>query len=154
MKTKILSLALAGALIASMVDAGGHQGNPAVKARQAHMSLNGFNMGMLGGMARGRVDYDAETAKAAAENLASLAAMDQGRYWPPGTDNATIEDTRALPALWETFPAVLENAEALKTSSAALAAVAGNGLEALQGAIGPVGGACGACHEKFQAPRE
>ena len=29
----------------------------------------------------------------------------------------------------------------------ALAAVAGDGLEALQGAMGPLGGSCGACHD-------
>ena len=41
----------------------------AIKARQAHMQLYAFNLGTLGGMAQGKIDYDADAASA--ESLAS-----------------------------------------------------------------------------------
>ena len=153
--TRIISaVTVSCALIAGTAFAGGHSGNPAVKARKAHMQLYQHNIGTLGGMARGNTEYNADAATAAARNLATLATLDQSGYWPPGTDSDTLGDeTAALPAIWEKFPAILENAQALASSSAALAETAGNGLEALQAGIGPVGGACGACHKAYQKPR-
>ena len=148
---KLVAVSLAVG-IATASFAGGHGGNPAVDARQAHMKLYGFNLGILGGMARGNAEYDAEMASAAAANMAALVKLNQSAYWPMGSDNASIEGTRALPALWENFGDVMKISGDFVAAAENLAAVAGNGLEALQGAIGPVGGACGACHKAYRAP--
>src|SRR5690606_8364043 len=73
----------------------------AVDARQAHMDLYAFNLGLLGGMAKTQIDYDAQAASAAAANLAALSKLDQSRYWPKGSDNEALGDeTDALPAIW------------------------------------------------------
>lgn len=124
----------------------------AVKARQSLMSLQAFNIGLLGGMAKGDVEYDAAAASAAAGNLAALATMDQSRMWPPGSDNATLGDdvTEALPAIWAADSKIGADAMALAEATAALQAAAGEGLDALRGAIGPVGKACGSCHETYR----
>ena len=148
----ILPLVIAAAGIVAPVAAVAQDVPPAVKARQAHMQLYAHNLGILGGMARGNADYDAAAATAAASNLAALASLNQASYWAPGTDSDTIMETRALPAIWENIPDVLEKAAALQTATVALAAAAGDGLDAVRANLGPVGQACGACHESYQMP--
>ncbi|MGI9391113.1 MAG: cytochrome c, partial [Boseongicola sp.] len=118
---------------ASLALAGGHGGNPAVKARKAHMQLYQHNVAILFGMAKGEVDYDADAASAAANNLATLSGgISQRTYWAPGTSNADLgEETRALPAAWESGSKAGEIGGQMADASAKLAAVAGDGLEAL-----------------------
>ena len=61
--TRFAAIGLAGLLVAGTAIA--QQNDPmaaAVKARQAHMQLYAANLGVLGGMARGNMDYDAEAA--------------------------------------------------------------------------------------------
>ena len=87
-----------GVAVAGSAFAGGHGGNPAVTARKAHMQLYSFNLGTLGAMAKGEVEYDADAASAAAGNLAALAALSQRAYWVPGTSSDDLPDeSRALP---------------------------------------------------------
>jgi cytochrome c556 len=150
-KTRIL---IASALIAGTAGlalAGGHGGNPAVKARQSHMQLYQHNLGLLGNMAKGEVAYDADTAQAAANNLASLTTLAHVGYWTPGTSNADLgEETRALPALWEAGSKAGEIGGQLAEAAANLASVAGNGQDAIGPALGPVGGACTECHKAYR----
>jgi cytochrome c556 len=147
-----LILATTAAIFASgFAIAGGHGGNPAVKARKAHMQLYAHNLGILGGMAKGEVEYDADAASAAANNLATLSSMSQRSYWAPGTSTAELgEETRALPAIWEEGSKAAEIGGQLAEAAAALAAVAGDGQAALGPAMGGVGQACGACHKAYQ----
>jgi cytochrome c556 len=128
----------------------------AIKARQAMFQLYSFNAGILGDMAKEKIPYDADLAKEAADNLRAVANLGQSQFWPAGSDNATDGNakTRALPKIWETYPAITEKADALKTSVAALVPVAGNGLDALQGAMGDVGASCKGCHDEFRAERK
>lgn len=149
-------LILAASLVVAstaLAIAGGHGGNPAVKARQAHMQLYAHNLGILGGMAKGEVEYNADAATAAANNLASLSTLSQRTYWAPGTSTAELgEETRALPAIWEEGSKAGEIGGQLAEAAAALAAVAGDGQAALGPAMGGVGQACGACHKAYQQP--
>lgn len=122
----------------------------AIHARQSHMGLQALFIGTLGGMAQEKIPYDAALATAAAGNLAAIAALDYYAYWPEGSGNDQMEDTKALPAIWQD-PAGFEGAhEALITATAGLAAVAGDGLDALKAGFGPVGAACGDCHQNFR----
>lgn len=150
-----ITLAVAGlAIAATAVLAASHAGpfDGAIKARQSHMRLNGHNLGILGAMAKGNIDYDADAASAAAANLAALARMSQNGYWPAGSDSFELENTRALPELWQKFDDVTTKIDALAVATAAMESAAGSGLEALQAAMGPVGGACGACHKAYRKP--
>ena len=133
--------------------AGGHGGNPAVKARKAHMQLYAFNLGTLGGMARGNIEYNAEAASAAASNLAALANLSQRAYWLPNTAVGDVEGSRALPAIWQDGSTAGAKGMQMAEAATALAAVAGDGLDALRGAMGPVGGACGDCHKAYRQPK-
>jgi len=128
----------------------------AIKARQAMFQLYGFNMGILGDMAKEKIPYDADIASEAANNLSAAANLGQSQFWPPGSDNATEGNarTRALPKIWETFPDIVEKSEAMQTAVAALVPVAGNGLAELKSAIGDVGGSCKGCHDDFRAKKK
>lgn len=123
----------------------------AVKARQATMQLYAFNLGVLGNMAKGTTDYDADAATAAAGNLVKLSSQNQMAYWAPGTAEGEVEGSKALPAIWEDMAGVGEAASALTEAAMAMEAAAGTDLAALQGAMGALGGACGGCHKAYRA---
>jgi len=126
--------------------------NPAVKARQAQMDLFAFEAGYLGAMSQGKVPYDAEAAQKAAQSLLDLSKVDQSRYWVKGTDSDSIKGTRALPAIMDNPDDVAKHLAQLSEAATALVAVAGNGQDALGGAIKPVFGACGGCHKSYRVP--
>lgn len=123
----------------------------AVEARQGQFKLMALNIGVLGNMARGNTEYDAATASTAAANLVALSMLDQSFHWPAGTDNMSIDGTRALPAIWENLPDVVMKWQAFGAAATGLSAEAGNGLDAMRAALGPVGGSCGACHDAYRA---
>lgn len=150
---KTLLATLAVSTLAFTAHAGGHGGNPAVAARQGHMQVMNLNLGILGNMARGNTDYDAAAAQAAADNLVLMGNVSQRFYWPPGTDSETYEGSRALPAIWEDQAGLIEIAMRYGPAAEALAASAGQGLDAMRGAIGPLGAVCGDCHEGYQQER-
>ncbi|MFK7853018.1 MAG: cytochrome c [Granulosicoccus sp.] len=149
----LLALPISVVMVAHAAD-GPH--DKAIKARQAMYQLYSFNMGILSAMAKDKMDYNAEVAAEAATNLHAAAHLGQSQFWPQGSDNATDGNarTRALPAIWETFPAIVEKSDALKASTTVLAAEAGNGLAALKGAIGDVGGSCKGCHDDYRAEKK
>lgn len=151
----ILSAALLGgvALTGLSLPALAQGQNPAVSARQGHMQVMALNIGVLGGMARGNTDYDAEAAQAAADNLVTMGNISQRFYWPEGTDSESIEGTRALPVLWADQAALFEIAGRFGPATEGLAAVAGDGLDAMRAALGPVGAVCGDCHDGFREER-
>lgn len=127
----------------------------AIKARQAMFQLYSFSAGMLGAMAKGKMDYDAALAQELADNLNAAANLGQSAFWPPGSDNSNPENmkTRALPKIWETFPAIGENSQQLKDATAVLATEAGNGLDALKSSMGAVGKSCKGCHDEYRAKK-
>ena len=143
-----------GVAVASAALAGGHSGNPAVTARKAHMQLYGFNLGILGGMAKGETEYNADAAAAAASNLAAVAALNQSAYWVPGTSSDDLPgESRAMPAIWEEGSKAGEIGASFAEAAAALAAVAGDGKDAMAAAMGGVGKGCSDCHKAYRAPR-
>ena len=144
---------LAAAALATAAFAEGHmtpEVERAINARQAHMTLYAHNLGPLGAMAQDQMPYDAEMAAMAAQNLAALAALSQAGYWVEDSDSDFVEETRALPAIWEDMDGVMAEAQKLQEATAALAEVAGNDLESLKAAFGPVGQACGSCHRSYR----
>ena len=145
----LLTLALAGGAFAA-----GHISEDtarAMEARQSHMTLYSFNLATVGGMAQDKIPYDAAMAASAAGNLAALASVDQSAYWVEGSDN-TVEGSKALPVIWTDMAGFEAKQQELATATTALAAAAGDGLDALKGAFGPVGQTCGGCHRTYREP--
>ncbi len=124
----------------------------AIGARQDLMKLQAYTMGQLFMMAQGKVPYDAKAAKTAADNLAAITAYDVTPLFPKGSDNASGAKTYALPAIWENEPDFLAKYADMHKAALAAAEVAGNGQDALKGAMGALGGSCGACHKAYRAP--
>ena len=149
-------ISLAGAALAAATVIGtaiAHEGdNPAIKARNSVMQLYAFNLGVLGAMAKGEVEYSAPAATSAANNLVTLTQIDQSAMWPAGSDNSADASSRALPALWQDFPDVMAKGEALSDAVVVMQGAAGQDLDALRAAIGDVGKACSACHKAYRAP--
>lgn len=154
--SRLSTLAAAGIAATGMAVAGMSlaQGNDpaaaAVEARKAHMGLYAANLGILGGMAQGRTDYDAEAAQAAADNLVTLASIDQRFYWVPGTHVGAVEDTRALEAIWTDGGGIQQKQADFVEATSQMQEAAGGGLDSLRGAIRPLGGSCGGCHEDYR----
>lgn len=152
----IAGLALAGTLgtVAISDGHGDKAAMAAAKARQAQMQLYSFNLGILGAMAKGTVEYNADAASAAAGNLASLSSLNQMAMWVPGSDSDTLGDaSRALPAVWAEGSKAQAIGMEMASASAAMAEVAGTGLDGVRGAIGAVGKTCGACHDDYRKPK-
>ena len=145
-------LAVAGLTLALSALAANDPNEKAIGARQAVMKLQSWYAGPLFAMAQGKIEYDADVARSYAANLNTVANVDGGAMWPQGTDNGAYEGkTDALPEIWSTYPAVADKGKALSDAAAALAEVAGDGLDALRSKIGAVGQACKGCHDDFRA---
>lgn len=124
----------------------------AVKARQGQFRIMAINLGILGSMAKGETEYDAETAQSAADSLVAISGVNQPPLWPQGTDTMSIDGTRAEPAIWDNLDDVLAKWSNFGDAAAQLQSVAADGQGALGPAIGQVGNACKACHDEYRAP--
>jgi len=155
-KSTRLGLLIIGLTFAAPTFAAGKDPNLGlIKARQSEMQLRSFNAGPLFGMAKGKVAYDAELAGKLANNLKTLLELDMGRAWKKGTDNEAYPGkTRTLPKVWTTYPEISEKGKAYAKAVGELAAVAGNGLDALKGKVGALGKGCKGCHDDFRAEKK
>ena len=123
----------------------------AIKARRGYMQLVLFNAGPLFGMAKVKVEYNAELANQLAKNLGALTTMDSKRMWPKGSDNTAYKGkTRATPGAW-TDQAAWDASKAYDEAVAGLVANAGNGLDALRAGVGALGKSCKGCHDAGRA---
>lgn len=147
---RILAFGLAFLSLGAAAAATAQEFEPNIRARQGTMRIQAFNVGILANMARGNTEYDAEAAQIAADNLVALTAINPRGYWPEGSDNASVENTRALPVIWEDQAGFGNRWQAYGAAAMEMQGAAGGGLEALRGAMGALGGACGACHDDYR----
>lgn len=152
MKTlsRLILLVIAIAIVDPVI-AAGDPNEKAIDARQSVMSLQSWYAGTLFAMAKGKIEYDAEKASAAAANLKMVVHADSSGMWPEGTDNsgAYKGKTRALPEGWTKWDP--KYGEDLVKATDAMADAAGNGLEALRAKIEALGDACSGCHDANRA---
>jgi len=154
LKKTVFTAALASAVIATTVVADGHADKAAadaVKARHAQMQMVGYHIGVLGSVAKGDSPYDSAVVDAAAKNLAALAAMEHATLWIEGTEQGTVEGSRAKPEIWSDAAGFKAKFGDLET--AALAMVGAADQAAVGAGIGAIGGTCKACHEVYRGPR-
>lgn len=125
-----------------------------IEARKAHMQVVKYNMGILGAMAKGKRDYDADLAKAVAENMYGAAVMNNMTMWPKGSDNSVegLEDlTKSKPEMWADDSTVGDKHMAWVKASEDMVAAAGQDLGSLKKAMGPLGKSCKSCHKAYKA---
>lgn len=151
MRSSLAIMAVVGAVTA-LTPAFADNIDDAIKARQGFYQVVSHNAGALFAMAKGDVEYNAETATTHAKNLEILANMDTSSMWLPGSSKEDRKGkTRALPVIWTTFPAIGEKSQAFKDASAKLAMAAGEGIDGLRANIGALGASCKGCHETYRA---
>jgi cytochrome c556 len=122
-----------------------------VEARQGYFSLIGANMGVFAAMAKGERDYDAAAAQTAADNIVLLSTYNAGHLFAPETSSLDLDNTRALPDIWEDMAGFQAKAGDFAKAAQAMQAVAGAGKGEMAGALGPLGGTCKACHDAYRA---
>jgi cytochrome c556 len=121
-----------------------------VKQRQAAMTLQGKYFGPLGGMAQGKVPYNADIVQRNAAYLEVLTKMP----WDGFDPSTSKEKTAALPAVFTDTAKFKQAADRLQNEVSQLVAVSKSGDEAaVKAQIGAVGKACGSCHESFREKR-
>lgn len=147
MRFAILAAALALPTVALAAD----PVQDTIEARQGFYKLLGANMGVLAGMAKGEIDYDAAAAQTAADNMGTLTSYNLGHLYMPGTSSADSDKTRALPNIWEDFGGVQEKGAAFVAAVKAMQGVAGAGKDQMAGALGALGGSCKGCHDTYRA---
>lgn len=123
-----------------------------VKARQGQFQILALNLGVLGGIAKGQIEYSAEAASAAADSIAGVAMVHQATLFPEGTDSMSLDGTRAMPAIWENMDDFASKWSDLGTAAAEMQTAAATGKDAIGPALGKIGGACKACHDTYRAP--
>ena len=118
-----------------------------VKQRVAAMTLIGKYFGPLGGMAQGKVPFDANIVARNAGYLEVLTKLP----WDGFDASPQNEKSAALPEVWKD-PAKFKAAQDLVQKQVAnVVAVAKGGNEAaIKAALGDVGKACGNCHNTFR----
>ncbi|MHA6324680.1 c-type cytochrome [Roseivivax sp. CAU 1753] len=135
----IAGLGLATALAA-------HEGvkDPVVVKRMALMTDIKEDTAVLGGMVKGRVDFDAALA---AEIKAAL--VDHARLIPehfePRADDPKSE---AMPDIWRDWKDFEDKSEAMRIAAEELDTT---GSEALRASFGQFARSCRACHENYRS---
>ena len=119
-----------------------------IQYRRAVMAAQGWHMYIiLGGMAKGTRPYDKDVAARSAKFIDQLVEMPWEGF-APGTERGF--PTRAKPEIWQQKAKFDKYAQDAKVETAKLAAVAGNGLDAMRTAMGSANRACNNCHDDFQ----
>lgn len=152
MKKLIVTAALA-AMFAGTAHGAGHGGDFAkqIKARQGQMQIIAINLGILGGMAKGAVEYDAATAQNAAKSLHGASMIHIETLFPEGSGE--IDGTRAKASIWSDAEGFAGKWTAYGDAARNAAKSAGDGVEALGPLLGALGGSCKSCHETYRLPK-
>lgn len=117
--------------------------DPNVKARMDLMGEVKASMGVLGGMAKGKMAFDAEKAAMAKDSLIQSAQGIASAF----EVNAMDPKSESLPAIWENWDDFTAKASAME---AAVSALDVSSAEGIQGGLRSVGGSCGGCHKTYR----
>jgi cytochrome c556 len=141
---------VAGLLTALPAAAQFQKPEDAVKYRKAAFTVMANHFGRIGAMVQGRAPYDAATAAANADIVATMSLLPYAGF-VEGTSGT--EKGQPKPTVWSERAKFDAAAKKMQDAAANLAVVAKtNDLDALKKAFGAVGGACKACHDDFRNP--
>jgi cytochrome c556 len=152
MKSKHAAAFLVASLAALAVFDAAAQAKPEVlvKQREAAMTLIGKYFGPLGGMAQGRIPYNADVVQRNAGYLEVLSKMP----WDGFHESTKGQKSAALPAVFEKPGEFKQAADRMQSELSKLASVSkGGDKAAVKAQIGAVGKSCGGCHDNFREKR-
>jgi cytochrome c556 len=113
--------------------------DPVEIARQDLMKSFGGAAKTLGGMAGGKIAYDAAAAEAAKATLVTGSADIAAKFEVQSSDPST----KASPDIWKNWDAFLGKAKGLNAAATALDV---SSAESIGAGMAAVGGACKDCH--------
>ena len=143
---KIKTVAIIGSLVLStLVTAQAQDPEVVVEYRQSLFNVLAWNMGGLGGMAKGEVPYDKAIAERNAKRMVDVVGM-----LPESFVAGTYDGKDALPDIESNAADFKAKYEDLQKQIDVLAQVAGDEA-GLKGQLGKVGATCKACHDKYRA---
>lgn len=140
---KLTGIVMGATLLAGAALAHGGVKDPQVKARMDLMVTVKDNMAVLGGMAKGKLAFDATQAAAAQKALVEAANAIPAAFEAPATD----PKSESLPAIWENWPDFTTKAADM---GRAVASVDVTSLAGVQSGIPTIGKTCGACHQSYR----
>jgi cytochrome c556 len=146
MKRMILGVAVLG-LVGTGTAYGGGKPEDAVHYRQGIMMGMAWNVGPMGAMVKGDMDFDAGKFAFLAGRLAVLAPMSGEAF----TKDTAAAKSEAKPGLWDNLDDFKQRMDALVKETAKLAEAAKGGDEgAMKAAFGDTVKVCKGCHDEYQ----
>ena len=142
-----VSLILSSAFIASVAFAG----SDPIETRQHLMEDTRDAAKVVGGMLKGKVDFDAEAAMAALKTW-KKTATEAGDLFPKGSE--TGHDTEAKSTIWSDRAGFEEKMADFNTAVDAAIAAKPDSLEALKPVAGPIFNACKGCHDGYRVEKD
>ena len=142
---KMIKIAAIGVILAAgAAFAEGTATDSEAMKRESVMKEIGKNMGILGGMAKGEVAYDATAADAAKAAILLNSSIIHSAFEAPGGEDPTSE---AKPEIWTSWDDFVKDADAL---TAAVTAADVSSAEAIGASLGSIGGTCKECHGEYR----
>ena len=145
----VMAVAIASGSVTAQQAVSEKQASDALEFRQSIFKLVKSNVGVLGGMARGKVAFDAALVEKNATRITQLSKMVPD-YFAINTSNYDL-DTEALAKIWDNMDDFNSKAENLYVASMALQDAAKTGQEAAtKKAIGGLFKTCKSCHDEYK----
>ena len=119
--------------------------NRDVLARMEVMSAIGQQMKVIGSMAKGEADFDADAVNAALIEIAAQSAQVPAMFETPATD----PKSEALPVIWEQWDRFTEDAREAETVAERLTGSVSDPSD-LGPVLGQLGATCKACHATYR----
>ncbi|WP_265499278.1 c-type cytochrome [Paracoccus beibuensis] len=146
-------IALAAAIAVTGAAALAQSPEDAVEGRHGFMTMLSIEMGALAGMAKGEVPYDEAMATAAARNLMALASYDAPKLFVEGTSSEDLDDSDALPAIWQDREDFEAQFAALQEAAQGIDQQVTGGQESLGPVVQKLGVTCRDCHDSYRLDR-
>ncbi len=144
---KTTSIRVAAFCLASLIGTTAGIAADPIANRQEMMKNVGAAMRVAGGMAKGKIPYDALAAELAMRVMNSSAAGFASLF---PADSKTGGDTEAAPKIWEDAAGFDAVSEEFRTTSANAIVAAKKGEADFKAAFGAVAKNCKACHQDYR----
>lgn len=115
-----------------------------IKYRKAAFTVAGWNMGTLGGMLKGEIEYNPEEAVAAAKRINEMAKAVGATFI-----DGTYEGTNASPKIAENRAEFDADLAAFIEQSGVMVEAAAD-KKTMGAQMGKLGGTCKSCHDSFK----
>lgn len=142
-----VSIILSSTFIASVAFAG----SDPIEARQHLMEDTRDAAKVVGGMLKGKTEFDAEAAMAALKTW-KKTATEAGDLFPEGSE--TGHDTEAKSTIWSDRAGFDEKMADFNTAVDAAIAAKPDSLEALKPVAGPIFNTCKGCHDGYRVEKD